>query len=112
MIWQLLPLIALAIGVLLGFACPMQIPVEYSKYLSVALLATLDSVFGGLKANVEETFYGLIFISGFFTNAIVAIFLVWIGERLGIDLYMVALICFGLRIFQNIASLRRYLLKK
>ena len=110
MIWQLLPLIALAIGVLLGFAFPMQIPVEYSKYLSVALLATLDSVFGGLKANVEETFDGLIFISGFFTNAIVAIFLVWIGERLGIDLYMVALICFGLRIFQNIASLRRYLL--
>ncbi len=112
MMWKLLPLIALAIGLSLGFAFPMKIPVEYSKYLSVALLATFDSVFGGIKANVDEHFDGLIFISGFFTNAIVAIFLVWIGERLGIDLYMVALICFGLRIFQNIAFLRRYLLKK
>lgn len=112
MIWQLLPFIALAIGIVLGLIFPMKIPFEYSKYLSVALLATLDSVFGGLRANLEETFDALIFISGFFTNAIVAIFLVWIGERLAIDLYMVALICFGLRIFQNIASLRRYLLKK
>ena len=112
MIWQLLPLLGILAGVLIGMLFPTTLPLEYSKYLSVALLATLDSVFGGIRASTEHKFDTTIFVSGFFTNAIVAALLVFAGERLGIDLYMVALISFGLRIFQNIAALRRYFLKK
>lgn len=107
-----LPLFGLFIGMIVGAFFPLTIPVEYAKFMSVALLASLDSVFGGLRAGAEEKFDNTVFVTGFFTNALLAAGLVYVGERLGIDLYYVALLAFGLRIFQNLAIIRRYFLKK
>jgi small basic protein len=109
---MLLPVAGLLLGLLLGILFPISIPVEYAKFMSVALLASLDSVFGGLRAAIDEKFDNTVFISGFFTNALLAAGLVYVGERLGIDLYYVASLAFGLRIFQNLAIIRRYYLKK
>jgi small basic protein len=88
---MLLPIAGLIIGLLIGTFLPISIPLEYAKYLSVALLASLDSVFGGLRAGTDGKFDSLIFMTGFFTNALLAAGLVYIGERIGIDLYYVAL---------------------
>ena len=44
------------------------------------------------------------------TNTLVAVALTFVGDRLGIDLYLVALFAFGLRIFQNVALIRRHFL--
>jgi len=109
---MILPIAGLIVGILIGTFCPISIPQEYAKLFSVALLASLDSVFGGLRAAAEEKFDNTVFISGFFTNALLAAVLVYIGDRLGIDLYYVALLAFGLRIFQNLAIIRRYFLTK
>lgn len=109
---MLLPIAGLIIGIIIGLIFPISIPMQYAKFMSVALLASLDSVFGGLRAGAEEKFDNTVFITGFFTNALLAAGLVYIGERLGIDLYYVALLAFGLRIFQNLAIIRRYFLKK
>jgi len=109
---MLLPIAGLLIGLLLGTVFPVSVPADYAKYLSVALLASLDSVFGGLRAGIEEKFDNTVFITGFFTNALLAAVLVYMGDRLGIDLYYVASLAFGLRIFQNLAIIRRYFLKK
>lgn len=109
---MVLPIAGLIIGLLIGVVFPITVPVEYAKFMSVALLASLDSVFGGLRAGSEEKFDNTVFITGFFTNALLAAGLVYIGERLGIDLYYVAMLAFGLRIFQNLAIIRRYFLKK
>ncbi len=108
---MILPIVGLLVGILLGVLCPISIPLAYAKLFSVALLASLDSVFGGLRAGAENHFDNTVFISGFFTNALLAAFLVYVGDRLGIDLYYVALLAFGLRIFQNLAMIRRYFLK-
>lgn len=109
---MVLPLIGLVIGLIIGSVFPISIPFEFAKFMSVALLASLDSVFGGLRAGIEEKFDNTVFITGFFTNALLAAGLVYIGDRLGIDLYYVALLAFGLRVFQNLAIIRRYFLKK
>lgn len=109
---MMLPVLAVLVGILIGLFFPVSMPVEYGKFLAVALLASLDSVFGGLRAALEEKFDNPVFISGFFVNALLAVLLVFIGERLGIDLYYVASLAFGLRIFQNLAIIRRYFLKK
>lgn len=109
---MVLPIAGLIVGLLIGISFPITVPVEYAKFMSVALLASLDSVFGGLRAGAEEKFDNTVFITGFFTNALLAAGLVYIGERLGIDLYYVAMLAFGLRIFQNLAIIRRYFLKK
>lgn len=109
---MVLPITGLIIGLIIGTFFPVTVPAEYAKFMSVALLASLDSVFGGLRSGIEEKFDNTVFITGFFTNALLAAGLVYIGERLGIDLYYVALLAFGLRVFQNLAIIRRYMLKK
>lgn len=107
-----LPLIGLLLGILIGVFSPISIPPVYAKYMSVALLASLDSVFGGLRAALDDKFDNGIFISGVFSNALLAALLVFMGEKLGLDLYYVALIAFGMRIFQNLALIRRHFLKR
>ncbi len=109
---MILPVIGLMIGLFIGTLLPISVPMEYAKYLSIALLASLDSVFGGLRAGAERKFDNLVFMTGFFTNALLAALLVYVGERIGIDLYYVALLAFGLRVFQNLAIIRRYFLKR
>ena len=75
-----------------------------------AILAALDSVLGAVRAELDGVYDNRIFISGFLVNAIIAVALTFIGDRLGLDLYLVALITFGLRIFNNVALIRRHFL--
>ncbi len=109
-IW--LAVLGLALGIVLGLNLPITIPQAYAKYMSVAALAALDSVFGGIRAAMEDHYDNRIFITGFFSNALLAAGLAFIGERLGIDLYLAAVVAFGVRLFQNLAIIRRHLLKK
>ena len=102
----------LLLGIVIGVISPIEVPVSYAKYTSVALLAALDSVFGGTRAAIERTFGLSIFITGFFSNSLLAAVLVFLGNVVGIDLYYVALISFGLRLFQNTAAIRTLLLTK
>ena len=107
-----LSLLGLLIGIAIGSVLSFEIPVSYAKYMGVALLASLDSVFGGFRGILEEKFDGTILLTGFFTNALMAALLAYLGDRLGIDLYLAAVFVFGVRLFNNIAIIRRDLLKK
>ena len=104
-------IVIVLLGLVIGYSSPLVIPVAYSKIFSVALVAALDAAFGGLRAVVSERFDKRVFVTGFFSNTLLAAALVFIGDRLGIDLYYVALLAFGFRMFKNLAMLRRYLLR-
>ena len=104
-------MVSLALGLLIGSISPIVIPLAYTKLFSVALVAALDAAFGGLRSAISERFDKHVFVTGFFSNTLLAATLVFIGDRLGIDLYYVALLAFGFRIFKNLAVIRRYLLK-
>jgi small basic protein len=106
----LLPLAGLLVGVLLGLVLNVNVGFELSRYSAVAILAALDSVLGAARAELEGVYDNRIFVSGFVVNTVVAVLLTFIGDRLGLDLYLVALITFGLRIFQNVALIRRHYL--
>lgn len=108
---MLLPLIGLCVGAISGLLFPQNIPAEYSQYVAVAILAALDSVVGGINAKTKKTYEEWIFISGFICNAIFAALLTYLGKLLGLDLYLAAILVFGSRMLQNIAEIRRYLLK-
>ncbi len=105
---MLLPLLGLLVGILAGLVLQVNVGFEFSRYTAVAILAALDSVVGAVRAELDGVYDNRIFISGFVTNAIVAVILTFIGDRLGLDLYLVALITFGLRIFNNVALIRRH----
>lgn len=108
----LMVLFCLAIGLFIGYQLPILLPVAVVKYVSIGVLAALDSVFGGIRAYMEDSFDNTIFISGFFTNSLMAAGLAYLGDRLGLELYLAAVVVFGVRIFQNLGIIRRYLLKK
>jgi small basic protein len=107
-----LAIIGILIGVIIGFFIPLTYNPSYSLYISVAILACMDTVFGGIKASLEGKFNVGIFISGFFGNAILAGFLAYVGDRLGVPLYYAAIFAFGSRLFQNFAVIRRYYFNK
>jgi small basic protein len=106
----LLPLLGLLLGVLAGLVLNVSVSFEFSRYSAVAILAALDSVFGAVRAELDGVYDNRIFVSGFLVNAVVAVTLTFIGDRLGMVLYLVALITFGLRIFNNVALIRRHFL--
>ena len=109
----MLPILGMIIGILIGvFFIPVNIPQQYSIYMAVAILAALDSVFGGVASTMQGKFDIKIFISGFFGNAFLAAGLAYIGDQLGLQLYLAAIFAFGNRIFLNFAVIRRYMLNK
>jgi small basic protein len=105
-----IPLAGLLVGVLLALVLRVDVSFELARYSAVAILAALDSVLGAVRAELDGSYDNRIFISGFIVNALVAVLLTFVGDRLGLDLYLVALITFGLRIFQNVALIRRHFL--
>lgn len=107
-----LPLIGILAGIIIGLLSPVTYSTTYSLYISVAILACLDSVFGGIKANLQNNFDTGIFISGFFGNAILAAALAYIGDKLGVPLYYASIFTFGNRMFENLASIRRIIILK
>lgn len=104
--------LGLILGIVIGLVSPISMPPAYVKYMSVAVLAAMDSVFGGVRAGMEKKFDDMVFITGFFSNTLLAAGLAYVGERLGVELYTAAIFAFGVRIFQNLAIIRRHLLKK
>ena len=108
---MILPIVGLIMGIGLAWFMP-AINYDYSKYLAIAVLACLDSVFGGFAGHAENKFDKAVFVSGFFGNALLAVLLTFMGEKLNLDLYLVAILVFGNRMFTNFAIIRKYLLNK
>ncbi|MGI6751330.1 MAG: small basic family protein [Anaerovoracaceae bacterium] len=104
--------IGLSIGIILGLVLDISYPTAYSFYITMALLASMDSVLGALRAHMEGKYNNPVFISGFLLNAFLAAALVYLGDRLGVPLYYAVILVFGGRMFQNLAMIRRVLLDK
>jgi len=105
-------IVGLAAGISLGFILNISYPSEYSFYITMALLAALDSIIGAGRAQLEGKYNMIIFTTGFFLNAILAGLLAYLGDRLGVPLYYAAILVFGGRLFQNLGVIRRILLDK
>ncbi len=99
------------VGALIGMNSPI-IPYTYSGYLAIAIIAALDSVFGGISSILNKNFDLKIFVSGFFGNAILSILLTYLGQKLNVDIYLAAIVVFVGRMFNNLAIIRRYYLEK
>lgn len=109
--WMIL--VGFVVGILLGFLSPFTLPIIYARYLSIAVLAALDTAFGGLRASLEGTYDNGVFITGFFTNALLAAGLIYLGDRIGVDdLYLAGVAAMGIRMFQNLGIIRRALFNR
>lgn len=104
-------IIGCIVGALIGVNIPM-IPYTYSGYLAIAIIAALDTVFGGIASTLKKNFDLKIFVSGFFGNAVLAILLTYLGQKLNVDIYLAAIVVFVGRMFNNLGIIRRYYIEK
>ncbi len=104
-------LVCSILGIILGMNLP-TISYSYSGYLAIAIIAALDSVFGGLTSVLKKNFDIKIFVSGFFGNAILAMLLTYLGEKLNVDIYLAAVIVFVGRMFTNLSIIRRIYIER
>ena len=104
-------IIGCVLGAIIGIYAPV-IPYTYSGYLAIAILAALDTVFGGINSIINKNFNMKIFVSGFFGNAILAMLLTYLGEKLNVDIYLAAIVVFVGRMFNNLGIIRRYYVEK
>lgn len=99
-------LLGIAAGILIGFAFEFPYSAEYSFYITMGLLAAMDSIVGAVRAHMEDKYDNLIFVTGFVTNAVLASVLTFVGDKLGVPLYYAAILVFGGRMFNNLAVAR------
>ena len=104
-------LLGCIIGAMIGMNAPI-ISYTYSSFLSIAIIAALDSVFGGITSVIKKNFDLKIFLSGFFGNAILSMLLTYLGQKLNVDIYLAAIIVFVGRMFTNLSIIRRYYVEK
>ena len=107
-------ILILVIFILFGILIGQNVVIPYSsyQYVAVAILACLDSVFGAIAASTGKNFKMKIFLSGFFFYALFAMFLVYLGEILNVEIYLAAIIVFGGRILNNFSIIRRDIMDK
>lgn len=107
--------LAIVLGCILGAVVGINLPMvsyTYSSYLAIAIIAALDSVFGGITGVLKGEFDFKVFISGFFCNAILSILLTYLGNKLNIDIYLAAIVVFVGRMFINLTIIRKYYIDK
>lgn len=105
-----LPIIGLLVGIIISYVFGITIPAQYSRYSAMAILAASDSILGAARAHLEGQYNNKVFISGFCVNALLAGLLAFVGDRLGVELYYAAIVAFGVRLFDNLAIVRRHFL--
>lgn len=103
---------ALVAGVVAGLLLRPELPTGLTPYIPVVVVAALDTVLEGIRARLEGGYHEGEFVVAFVTNSFLAAFVVWVGDRLGApDLAIGIVVVFGVRMFQSLAAIRRYLFR-
>ncbi|TDE30017.1 small basic family protein [Actinomadura sp. 6K520] len=105
----MIALIGLLVGVALGLLLQPDVPLWLQPYLPIAIVAALDAMFGGLRARLEGVFDEKVFVVSFVGNAVIAALIVLLGDQLGVgsQLSTGVVVVLGIRIFANVAGIRR-----
>lgn len=109
---MVIPIFGLVLGVALGIGSGAVFPPGCTAYVAIGILACMDTVLGGVYANLQQRFAWKVFSTGFFCNAILAMGLIWLGNRLSLDLSVAAIVVYGARMFHNFTGIRIFWLNK
>lgn len=104
---------ALVIGVIVGLFVHPTVPDAFQPYLPIAVVAALDAVFGAIRAQLDGIFDDKVFVVSFVANVLVAALIVFLGDQLGVggQLSTGVVVVLGIRIFSNVAAIRRHLFR-
>ena len=103
--------LGLVLGVVIGLILQPAVPIWLQQYLPIAVVAALDAVFGALRAFLDGIFDDKVFVVSFVSNVLIAALIVYLGDKLGVggQLSTGVIVVLGIRIFSNVAAIRRHL---
>jgi small basic protein len=103
--------LGLVLGIALGLLLQPDVPLWMEPYLPIAVVAALDAVFGALRAFLDGIFDDKVFVVSFLSNVVIAALIVYLGDQLGVgaQLSTGVVVVLGIRIFSNVAAIRRHL---
>ncbi|HEU0285776.1 MAG TPA: small basic family protein [Nocardioidaceae bacterium] len=107
----MIPVLGLLAGLAIGIFLNPAVPVWLQPYLPIAVIAALDAVFGALRAVLDGIFNDKVFVVSFLSNVIIAALIVYLGDKLGVgaQLSTGVVVVLGIRIFSNVAAIRRHI---
>ncbi|CAB4626694.1 MAG: DUF1290 domain-containing protein [Actinobacteria bacterium] len=103
--------LGLIVGAALGLFLQPDIPLWLQPYLPIAIVAGLDALFGALRALLDGIFSDRVFVISFVSNVLIAALIVFVGDQLGVgaQLSTGVVVVLTIRIFANVAAIRRKL---
>ena len=103
--------LGLLVGIVLGLVLRPDVPEAVDPYLPIAVVAALDAVFGALRAFLDGIFDDKVFVVSFVSNVLIAALIVYLGDKLGVggQLSTGVIVVLGIRIFSNVAAIRRHI---
>jgi small basic protein len=109
----MIAVLGLVIGVVLGLLVAPAVPLWAQPYLPIAVVAALDAVFGALRAFLDGIFDDKVFVVSFISNVLIAALIVYLGDQLGVgsQLSTGVVVVLGIRIFTNMAAIRRHIFR-
>ena len=107
----MIAVIGLLLGIGLGLFLEPDVPIGLEPYLPIAVVAALDAVFGATRAFLDGIFDDKVFVISFTSNVFIAALIVFLGDKLGVgaQLSTGVIVVLGIRIFANVAAIRRHL---
>jgi small basic protein len=103
-------------GVVLGVIGGLYLNVEYNPeyivYISLAILAMINTIFNILSENLKSETKILKSVLYLFSDLLFALFLGYIGERLGLPIYLAAVFAFGNNIYKNMKIMLDFVIAK
>jgi small basic protein len=105
--------LGLVLGVVIGLVVAPSVPEWAQPYLPIAVVAALDAVFGALRAFLDGIFNDKVFVVSFISNVLIAAVIVYLGDQLGVgsQLSTGVVVVLGIRIFTNMAAIRRHIFR-
>ena len=107
----MIAILGLVAGAVAGFLLQPTVPLALQPYLPIAVVAALDAVFGALRAYLDGLFDDKVFVVSFVSNVVIAALIVYLGDQLGVggQLSTGVIVVLGIRIFSNVAAIRRHI---
>jgi small basic protein len=112
LIYNIIPVIGLAIGLAMATFSHWTISEEFSVFLAMGFIITLNIFFEGVVQYWNGTFRLKATLFGYMMNVFFTFFLLYIGYLLRVDLYIALFIVFGIKLFSNLSYISQRIFSK
>lgn len=100
------------VGILAGLNLDLVYNPDYAVYISITVLAILNSIFNILNENLRGGITLLKSVIFLLSDLVFGLLMGYVGEQLGLPIYLAAVFAFGNNIYVNTKSMVLFMLDK